>query len=146
LANYRIFAALHGEAKEGWVWMPLDPDLTTDLILIRNPRNGLSIVCERRTADENFRQAYNSTDGTISLPESDSFIVMNGWYRQRLGLLDTRVAVPINVENAMGWWMSYRSFRQHPSPAVRVSITLGAISLVLGVLGFVLGAVSLILR
>jgi hypothetical protein len=141
--NYKIFAALHEEAKEGWVWLPLDPDLATEHTHIRNPRNGRSIVCERRTADENFVGVYNSTHGTIRLPEFGKFIVINAWYRERLGIFDTKAELPLKVSNASGLWASYRSFRLHPSPAIRTSILLAVISLILGIIGFLQGALSL---
>ena len=141
--NYRIYAALHEEAKEGWVWMPLDSNLTAGLVQIQNPRNGRSITCERRTADDNFREGYNSTKGTVPLPSSGDFIVMNAWYRERLAIFDTQKEMPVDARNAVGWWACYRSFRLHPNPAIRTSMLLAVISLALGVAGFVEGTLSL---
>jgi len=144
--NYRIYAALHEEAKEGWVWMPLDPDLSADHVSVRNPRNGRSIICERRTADKNFQDVYNSAKGTIPLTESSNFIVMNAWYRERLGIFDPKAEMPLDVTNASGLWACYRAFQLHPNPAIRTSILLAAISLALGVAGFVEGILSLCIR
>lgn len=141
--NYKILAALHEEAKEGWVWLPLDPDLATEYTHIRNPRNGRSIVCERRTADENFAGVYKSSASTIGLPESGKFIAMNAWYREQLGIFDTKAELPLEVKNASGWWASYRAFRLHPSPVIRINILLASISLILGIVGFLEGALSL---
>lgn len=143
MSNYKVFAALHEETKEGWVWLPLDPNFSTGYTHIRNPWNGRSIVCERRTADENFAGVYNSARGTIRLPESGNFIVMNAWYRERLGIFDTKKEIPLEVRNASGWWACYDAFRLHPSPVVRTSILLAAISLILGVIGFLEGTLSL---
>jgi hypothetical protein len=146
MTNFKIYAALHAEAKEGWIWLPRDAALAGDHVRIRNPRNGLSIVCEGRTADENFIDLYNSTKGTIHLSEGSQFIVMSAWCRQKLGIFDTKTEQPLDVKNAAGWLAAYRSFRSHPSPAIRASILLGAISLALGIVGFVEGTLSLLMR
>jgi hypothetical protein len=143
LDSYWIYAALHEETKEGWVWLPPNPALTSIYVDIRNPHNNKSVVSERRTADQNFREIYNSTPGTTRLPESDKFIVVNSWYRERLGIFDTKIAMPLDIQNAPGWLAGLRAFKAHPSPAIRVSFVLAVTSVVLGFLGALLGLVSL---
>jgi hypothetical protein len=143
MSSYKIYVALDAEKKEGWVWLPFDAGLSAEFVAIRNPANGWKIVCERRTVDENFRDVYNSTGGTIHLPEAGRFIVMSAWYRQRLGILDTKPDVPLEVSNSTGWLAMYRASRQHPSPAIRMSISLAALSVFLGIAGVIEGIIAL---
>src|SRR5215472_458546 len=104
-------------------------------VLIRNPHNSRSVYCERRTADENFRQIYNSTSDTKRLPETEKF-VLNSWYREQLGIFDTKIAMPLDIQDAG------RAFKAHPSPAIRVSFVLAVASVVLGFVGALLGLLS----
>jgi len=143
MSSYKIYVALDTEKKEGWVWLPFDAGLSADFVAIRNPTNGWKIVCERRTVDENFRDVYNSTGSTIHLPEGGRFIVMNAWYRQRLGILDTKPDVSLEVSNSRGWLAMYRASRQHPNPAIRMSISLAVLSIFLGLAGLIEGIIAL---
>jgi hypothetical protein len=143
LDSYWIYAALHEETKEGWVWLPANPALTSIHVHIRNPHNNRSVYCERRTADENFRQTYNSPSGTKRLPESEKFIVLNSWYREQLGIFDTKIAMPLDIQDAPGWMAALRAFTAHPNPAIRVSMVLAFISLALGLTGIAIGLLSL---
>jgi hypothetical protein len=130
LSHYRVFAALHDEAREGWVWLPSTPILVAGHIRIRNPRNGRTIVCEMRVADANFRKVYGGQGATFHLPGAGDFIVISDWYRRLLGILDTQNHIPLEIEDANSWWLRYVvAFVRHPSPAIRTSIVLGLISL-----------------
>ncbi|MGH9794768.1 MAG: hypothetical protein ACRD5G_08355 [Candidatus Acidiferrales bacterium] len=107
---YRIHAALHNEAKEGWAWISRDTNLTPSFIRIKNPVNGKTVVCERRTIDDNFRSVYNSKNGTIPLPEGGPAIVLNAFYREALGALlpvDTKSTVNLEISDANRWWEKY---------------------------------------
>lgn len=141
--RYKVYVALHEEARECWVWLPFDSSLSADYVSIRYPGTGWSVVCERRVIDKNFRDVYNSAGGTIPLPDSGQFVVMNAWYRQRLGLLDTDPDVSLEIRDARGWLAMYRASRQHPSPAIRISICLALLSVFLGFIGFLAGAIAL---
>jgi hypothetical protein len=143
MQTYMIYAALHEESKEGWIWLPSAPGLSTDYVGIHNPRNGRVVVCERRTADENFRKLYDSAGSTIQLAETHRFVVMSAWYRERLGIFDTRAEVPLEIENRSGLWAAYRAFSQHPSPAIRMSIGLAALSIMLAILSVLEGLIAL---
>jgi hypothetical protein len=143
MSNYKIYVALDTEKSEGWVWLPLDAGLLAEFVAIKNAANGWKIICERRTVDENFRVVYNSTQSTIHLPETGRFVVMNAWYRQRLGILDTRPEVPLEVSDSTGWLAMCRASRQHPNPAIRMSISLALLSVFLGLVGVVEGIIAL---
>ncbi len=123
--------------------VPLSPRLTTIYVCIRNPHNNKSVVCERRTADLNFQEMYNSAPGTRRLPESGSFMFLNSWYRERLGIFDTKIALPLEISDSAGWRANIRALRLHPSAAIRASMVLAYISIILGLLGIVLGILGL---
>jgi hypothetical protein len=143
MSNYKIYVALDTEKNEGWVWLPFDAGLSAEFVAIKNPTNGWKIVCERRTVDENFRDVYNSMQSTIRLPETGRFIVMNAWYRQRLGILDTKPEVPLGVSNSTGWLAMCGASRHHPNPAIRMSISLALLSVFLGLAGVIEGIIAL---
>lgn len=146
LSDYKVFAALHSEARDGWVWLPSTANLAGAVIRIRNPRNNRSIVCERRSVDTNFRQTYGAGGGTLPLPDGGGFVVISDWYRRLLGILDTKIDIPLEIEDADGIWAKYVSlFIQHPSPVVRTSIVLALVSFALGVSGLALGILSVCL-
>jgi hypothetical protein len=143
LSHYKVFAALHVEAREGWIWLPPNPNLTPGTVEVRNPRNGRSIVCEMRLADTNFKRVYNAQDGTRHLPDVGDFVVISDWYRRCLGILDTKSEIPLELEETTNRWSRYvRLFVEHPSPVVRTSIVLGLVSFGLGGLGLLLGLLS----
>jgi len=143
LNSYKVYVALDAEKKEGWVWLPFDAGLSAEYVTIRNPAKGLTAICERRIVDENFRGVYDSTEGTIHLPEHGQFIVMNAWYRQRLGIWDTRPELPLELKDASGWLPIYRASRQHPNPIIRLSTNLAVLSVLLGLAGLLEGAIAL---
>src|SRR5437879_1267697 len=122
MADYLICASLHEEAKEGWVWLSSSADLASDYVRIRNPRNGRSVVCERRSIDDNFRDVYDSTEGTKKLPASGNVIVINDWYRRSLRIFDTRIHMPLEMQEANSLRERYLlPFLHHPNPAIRTS-------------------------
>jgi hypothetical protein len=142
LNHYRIFASLHAESREGWVWLPQCAHLTSHNVRISS--KGRAVVCERRIADKNFRRVYEGETNS-SLPD-DNFIVISQWYRDRLGIFSTRTESTLLIEDAKTLKASYvDAFLGHPSPIVRVSITLGLVSAVLGIIGVAEGIISLYL-
>ncbi len=141
--TYKVYAGLHEESKEGWIWVSPDAELVSEYVRIRNPQNGKSAVCERRLIDENFLEHYKARDRTLSLPDSGDVIVMNAALRERLGVA-TQTDVRLGIENATTWWEKYVLVPlHHPHPAIRLGITLGLVSIGLGFLGLLLGIIGL---
>jgi hypothetical protein len=139
--NFLILAALASEMKEGWVWLPLSANWSTDLVRITY--HDRSVICERRVVDANFRRLYEQTT-RMSLSAVENFIVMNAWYRQRLGINDTQISLPLEIKEENGFWASHVSvFREHPQAVVRTNILVAMVSIGLGILGLVLGLASL---
>jgi hypothetical protein len=137
---FLILAALDSETKEGWVWLPLSSKWTTDAVSIKHHDH--SVICERRVVDKNFRRLYETETGA-TLPTDDNFIVINAWYRQRLGINDTKVKLPLEIREEPGLCAKHISvFWQHPNALVRTNILIALVSIGLGILGVVLGIVS----
>lgn len=129
--HYLILAALDSETKEGWVWLPLSAKWNTSIVLIKF--HDRSVICERRVADANFRRLYQRETG-VTLP-AENFVVINAWYRQHLGINDTQVTLPLEIEEEDGFWANHVSvFRQHPQALVRTNILIALASIGLGIL------------
>jgi hypothetical protein len=139
--NFLILAALASEVKEGWVWLPLSASWSTDLVRITY--HNRSVITERRVVDANFRRFYEGETGA-PLPTAENFLVMNAWYRQRLGINDTQIRLSLEVKEANSFWAGHVSvFWQHPQAVVRTNILVALVSIGLGILGLFLGLVSL---
>jgi hypothetical protein len=138
--HYLILASLYAESKEGWVWLPLSANWSTDLVRITY--HNRSVICERRVVDSNFRGIYQREKGA-PFPTSENVVIMNAWYRQRLGINDTGVTLPLEIEEVHGFWSKHVSvFQQHPQAMVRTNILIALVSVGLGILGLILGVVS----
>lgn len=146
MSSYHIYAALHEEAKENWVWISSKQPLSGDHLRIRNPDTRKSVVAERRAIDQNFRNHYSSRRETIALPTSGQVVVMNAAHRTRLGIPQTQVDVQLEITEADGWYCRYiRASLDHPHPNVKTSVILAIVSISLGVIGLLLGMLSVIL-
>jgi hypothetical protein len=101
-----------------------------------------SVICERRVADANFRRLYQRETG-VALPTSESFVVINAWYRQKLGINDTQITLPLEIEEEHGFWANHVSvFRQHPQALVRTNILIALVSVGLGIFSLLIGIVG----
>src|SRR5258708_26041866 len=98
---------------------------------MENPQNNRSLFWKRQTADLNFQEMYNSAPGTRRLPESGSFMFLNSWYRERLGIFDTKIALPLEISDSAGWPANIPGLRLHPSPAIRASMVPDYTSIIL---------------
>jgi hypothetical protein len=138
--TYSIYAALHEDINSGWVWVGGLPGRT--VVCITNSQNGKRVYCEALAIDENFQRFYNR-DGRVPIRKPSSSIVLNDWYRQRLGGLDTKVNHELAISVEEHWLGRVRSCLDHPQIVVRLATRLALWSVALGVFGVVLGALSL---
>lgn len=144
-ANSRLFklsASLREDTQQGWVWLQDTSLPARSIVKIKNPANGNVVYCEALKIDKNFLSAYNQSPRiTISSPESA--LVINGWYRAKLGGLSTQSDISLNIKPSNCWRGKFKACTDHPQIIVRVAAWLGAIGLFLGIVGLVLGVVSL---
>lgn len=105
---------------------------------IKNLANGKVVYCEALQIDKNFLSAYNQPP-RINISNSDSPLVINGWYRNKLGFLTTQSEVLLEIKPSNCWWGKFMACIF----VVRVATWLGAVGLFLGVVGLVLGVLSL---
>lgn len=142
MKRYRIFAVLHTDISEGFVWLK-DPTLRArSIVKISNKAKGKSVRCEALQLEPNFLRVYNEKP-RISITDQDSALVINAWYRAKLGGLSTRAEFDLEVMPSNSPWGKLRAAMQHPQGALRVAACLGLLSVGLGLLGVVIGAVSL---
>jgi hypothetical protein len=141
--TYKLYAAMHADIAEGFVWLK-DPKLPSRCIVkIRYAKKGKPVFCEALQFEENFCSLYNKKGGgrcEIKEESQDSSIVMNHWYRARLGgpenPLKTCKTHPegysLEIEKANRWWGKFRSCIGHPQIVVRLSAWLAFWSVALG--------------
>ena len=141
----RIFASLYEDIAQGFVWLQKPGLPPRCIVKIRNPATGRSVFCEALQFDKNFLNRYNKPPRyTIQRPEAS--LVMNWWYRARLGDLQTQHEYPLEISAANSWCGKLRACMHHPQILVRVGVWLGIISVAFGAIGVVLGVISVCAR
>jgi len=140
----KLFAALHDDTHQGWVWLQDSRLPARSIVRITNPSNKKSVYCEALQIDDNFLIAYNQSP-RVSITEPQSSLVIGSWYRAALGGLSTQQEVPLTVRPCNSLWGRFLACVHHPQAVVRVAAGLGLISLLLGFFGIVLGVLSLLL-
>lgn len=141
--KYRIYASLYDEINEGWVWLASPKLQSRCIVLISNPRNGKKVYCEALQIEENFRALYNK-GSRKNIEDLNSSLVINAWYRKRLGDFPTQSEQELEIFPADNVWGKIRSCFHHPQVIVRIGTWLGVISAILGLLSFVLAILSLL--
>ncbi len=135
--SMKIFAALHDDIAEGFVWL-FQPGLPArSVVRITNTINRKRIYCEALQIDSNFLRRYELSR-TSKISDVNTSIVMSAWYRDKLGGLKTLEEYPLEVVESKGWLSGLSKLRAqctHPQLVVRMAIRIGLWSLFLGVLG-----------
>lgn len=143
-----IYASLFEESKEGWVWIPpLGDDIKSEFIKIIEVKKGRFIVCEKRILDKNYIKIYNNKSTTKRIDENkiDECLIINAYYRNKLGIDKTQERVKLKIVEANGFIdKNIRAPFHHPNPFVRMGIRLGIVSVILGCIGLVLGLLSIV--
>lgn len=143
MGNMRIYASLDDDIGEGFVWLRKAGLPARGIVKITHTDSGRSLFCEALQFEDNFLQKYNQSPRfTIDNPESS--VVMNGWYRARLGGLQTQREYPLDIAQADSWRGKIRACMDHPQVVVRVAVWLGLLSVALGVVGVLLGIISVL--
>lgn len=147
--TYRIFAALHEDSNSGWVWLATPHLSERSVVLITNLSNHEKVYCEALQIDDNFLRLYNEGTNRIKIVDQSSALVINKWYRKRLGGFDTKTDQNLTIKVVTGCWpklywaKAWACFR-HPQVVVRLATLLGIWSVILGLIGVVLGVWSVL--
>jgi hypothetical protein len=142
----QIYACLSNDISEGYVWLSKAGLSSRSTVKITNPGNGRSVFCEALQFEKNFLGEYNDSPSRIAIDRPESSIVIGGWYRARLGDLQTQHDYPLRIGSANLWHGKLRACMHHPQTVVRVAAWLGVVSVALGVTGFILGLIGLCMR
>ncbi len=134
---YRVLAALRSELNEGWVWLTDAGFEPRSIVKITNRKNYKTIYCECLSIDNNFQFEYNKRP-RISIKKNEKTIVMNEWYRKRLGGIKTQERHDLQIVSANFLWGKFRACIGHPQVVVRLATWLALTSVVLGGFGVVL--------
>ena len=132
---YKVLASLRSDMNEGWVWVSNVDFESRSIIKITNKENRKKIYCECLKIDDNFLKEYNQ-EGRVPIDEIEKVIVINEWYRKRLGGLLTKKDYQLEIVAANNWWGRLCSNLSHPQAVVRCATVLAIISVLLGVVGF----------
>jgi len=142
VGSMKIYASLSKHIGEGFVWLKKDGIPTRGIVKLTNPCNGRSVFCEALEIEGNFLRKYNQAP-RFKIKKPELSIVMNGWYRARLGGLKTQCEYPLKIVEANSWYGKIRACRHHPQVVVRVAVLLGILSVLLGFVGVLLGGISI---
>lgn len=131
---YKVLAATREDMNEGWVWLSPHSFAPRSIVKIRNKGNKKVVYCEALEIDDNFIKEYNQNP-RVSINQSERTIVVNGWYRNHLGGINTKQNHDLEVSCANKLWGKFRASTGHPQVVVRLATWLAIISVGLGVLG-----------
>jgi hypothetical protein len=134
----KVYASLFEHINDGFVWLKRPGLPARCVVKITNTQTKDYVFCEALQIDENFLIRYNS-DRRISIEQPESSVVMNGWYRKRLGNLETNHDYPLHIKSADSLWCKVQASMHHPQNVVRIAIWLGIISCGLGLLSIIFG-------
>lgn len=140
----KIYAAMHDDSQQGWIWLRDVAIPSHAIVRIRNKDTKHSVYCEALQIDRNFLHKYNEAP-RITISNPDNVLVINGWYRAKLGGIDTGSEIDLSVETINSLYGRIRACQYHPQNVVRIATWLGVSSVALGVFGLILGVIGLIL-
>lgn len=141
--KYRIFAATRDEIDSGWVWIGTPKLNHRTIVRITNKDNKKRIYCEALSIDHNFLTEYNKPP-RISIESPDQTLVINSWYRSRLGDIPSQTEYDIEIRASDNIWGKFRASLGHPQTVVRLAMWLGIISVILGIAGIGFGIIGLL--
>ena len=112
------------------------------MVKITNSASRKSVYCEALQIDENFLAHYNQSPRR-NISDRACAVVMNEWYRSRLGCSDTQTEYPLEIKRANHLCGKFCACIQHPQIVVRLATWLALLGLALGVIGVLLGIAAL---
>lgn len=135
MKRLKTFACLHDDINEGFVWLEDKTLPPRSIVKIRNSATGKSVRCEALQIEQNFLRLYNQKP-RLTIKEPGASLVISGWYRSKLGGLQTQCEYDLEITKSNTPWGKLRASTQHPQGALRVAVWLGILSILIGVAGF----------
>lgn len=144
MGRFQIFAATTEDLNQGWVWIGSSAVADRQVVRIHNPTTGKKVYCEALAIDENFIRGYNQPP-RISIKDwqTETALVISGWYRDRLGGLATKSDADLNINPVKGWYSQLRAALDHPQIVVRIATILALCSILFSIIGIIFSIKSL---
>lgn len=131
---FDVRASLRSDMNEGWVWVSSQELSPRSIIKIDNLDKNCSVYCEALYIDKNFLSEYNK-EPRIRIIENKPTIVINDWYRAKLGNIETKSQFNLKIVPSNGVYGKFMSCIQHPQIIVRLATYLSLTSIILGLIG-----------
>ncbi len=143
---YTVYPSLRDDIHEGYVWTNDSrvQEGTRPIVHIRHPDSNKSVYCEALYLGDSDVRYFNANDCCHQIDPKDQVILMNGWYRGRLGGIQPYQEKKLAITISRGPWSWFRVSLDHPQSLVRQSAWFGIIGTLLGVLGLAVGIPGLI--
>jgi hypothetical protein len=135
--KYKVLAALYDELNQGWVWVTNSGLESRAVVKITNKKNNKAVYCECLEIEDNYMSKYNNLPRE-HINKKEATIIINAWYRGRLGGLKTQTNHELEIRAANGWWGKLRACCQHPQVVVRIATRLAILSIILAVISIFL--------
>ncbi len=134
--KFKVYAALSEDINNGWVWLPERVVASRSVVKITNTNSPKSVICEALNIGPNFLKRYNKR-GRYTIEKNETAIVLNEWYRKKLGINKTQEICEFQVDLKDGFWGHISASLNHPQIVVRLATKLGILSVILGFIGLI---------
>lgn len=133
--KYQLHHALWQDMESGSIW--LQEPVVTSRTVVKVTHQGRVLYCEAKRIDAYLR-AYFLKEFAEDLGGDTNPLLMNAWYRKRLGLEADSGEVELDIQAAENPWGRFFACLHHPQLAVRLATWLATWSVLLAVLGIIL--------
>nr|WP_278995733.1 hypothetical protein [Plesiomonas shigelloides] len=146
--KYLVIPSLSEDINSGWCWIDTPTIDKRCVVKIENLSNGKNVTCEVLSIDDNFRRKYkkqNIFGEHKTLPNDTPLILMNHWYRSKLGIIlesknsdkanNDHQDLDISLVSKYNIIDKVKSCLAHPQISVRISSWLGLAGAALGTIG-----------
>lgn len=138
--DYAIYASTCEEMDSCRVWVGnhgVLPFKSRSVVKITNNANGKKIYCEFYSIDKNYINNYNSKQKTVKIKPQQEVMVLNNWYRSKLGIDETKKKYSLTIRKVNRVIGSMMLNLGHPQSVVRMAFWLAGLSAVLGFLSLI---------
>src|SRR5438270_7987977 len=94
--SFRIYASTREDLNQGWVWIGWPELPQRAFVRIENPATGDAVYCEALRIDDNFLNTCHQ-GRRIHISQHPPALVINEWFRTRLGGIVTKSDVELEV-------------------------------------------------